>query len=53
MPMEFQLYGMFGIDNLVKSDQRSILLVKDGVNSNEKEDTTDDISLSLDLINAI
>ena len=33
-----------------KSDQKSNL-VKDGVNSNEKEGTTNDILLSLDLIN--
>ena len=50
MPKEFQLYGVFRSDNLEKSDQKSIL-VKDGVNSNEKEGTTNEISLSLDLIN--
>ena len=50
MPKEFQLYGVFRSDNLEKSDQKSIL-VKDGVNSNEKEGTTNEISLSINLIN--
>ena len=49
MPKEFQLYGVFRSDNLEKSDQKSIL--KDGVNSNEKEGTTNEISLSIHLIN--
>ena len=40
---------MFRSDNLEKSDQKSIL--KDGVNSNEKEGTTNEISLSIHLIN--
>ena len=48
MPKEFQLYGVFWSDNFEKSDQKRI---KDSVNSNEKEGTTNDISLSLDLIN--
>ena len=48
MPKEFQLYGVFWSDNFEKSDQKRI---KDSVNSNEKAGTTNDISLSLDLIN--
>ena len=52
MPKEFQLYGVFRSDNFEKSDRKSILR-KDGVNSNEKEGTTNEISLSLDLINVI
>ena len=50
MPKEFQLYGVFQSDNLEKLDRKSIK-VKDGVNSNEKEGMTNEISLSLDLIN--
>ena len=50
MPKEFQLYSVFRSDNFEKSDRKSILR-KDGVNSNEKEGTTNEISLSLDLIN--
>ena len=50
MPKEFQLYGVFRSDNLEKLDRKSIK-VKDGVNSNEKEGMTNEISLSLDLIN--
>ena len=52
MPKEFQLYSVFRSDNFEKSDRKSILR-KDGVNSNEKEGTTNEISLSLDLINVI
>ena len=52
MPKEFQLYGVFRSDNLEKSDRKSInFKFVDGVNSNEKEGTTNDISLSLDFIN--
>ena len=52
MPKEFQLYSVFRRDNFEKSDRKSILR-KDGLNSNEKEGTTNVISLSLDLINVI
>ena len=52
MPKEFQLYSVFRSDNFEKSDRKSILR-KDGVNSNEKEGTTNEISLTLDLINVI
>ena len=52
MPKEFQLYGVFRSDNLEKSDRKSInFKFVDGVNCNEKEGTTNDISLSLDFIN--
>ena len=40
----------FEVIIIEKSDRKSNL-VKDGVNSNEKEGMTNDISLSLDLIN--
>ena len=52
MPKKFQLYSVFRSDNFEKSDRKSILR-KDGVNSNEKEGTTNEISLTLDLINVI
>ena len=40
----------FEVINLKNRIERAFL-VKDGVNSNEKEGTTNEISLSLDLIN--
>ena len=49
MVKEFQLYGMFQSDNIKNSDRKSILSFNDE-NANEKEGTTNEISLSLDLI---
>ena len=45
MVKEFQLYGVFQSDNIEKLDQKSISKL------NEKEGTTNEILLSLDLIN--
>ena len=51
MAEKFQLNGLFWSDNLEKSEQDHLKFKLDVVSSNKKEGKTNEISLSLDLIN--